>query len=145
MERNQGLEQYIQKRLYELEKEMDLKEITSKGKLSFGIDSTTYAQLPAWKSLVQQKKKLVRWIWVDAFFLSLTVVFIASDYAEKFAENWWKAALSLLLISAMVMLFFVVTAYYSLFYRFRKTEREVRKLIYQDILIRLQNEQKEQV
>ncbi|HEV7333205.1 MAG TPA: hypothetical protein VGN63_19375 [Flavisolibacter sp.] len=145
MERNEGLEVYIQKRLNELEKEMDMKEITTKGKLSFGVDSTSYAHLPAWKELVQQKKKLVRWIWVDAFFLSLTVVFIASDYADKFAENWLKAALSLLFISGMVLLFFVVTAYYSLFYRFRKTEREVRKLIYQDILFRLKNEQKEHV
>ena len=143
MKQTEGLEQYLQRRLTELDKELDLKEITTKGKLSFGIDSTTYAHLPAWKSLVQQKKKLVRWIWVDAFFLSLTVVFIASDYAGKFAENWLKALLGLLLISGMVLLFFVVTAYYSLFYRFRKTEREVRKLIYQDILFRLQNSQKE--
>ncbi len=143
MKQHLGLEQYLQQRLAEMEKEADLKEITQKGKLSFGIDSTTYAHLPAWKNLVQQKKKLVRWIWIDAFFLSLTVVFIASDYAEKFSENWVKAVLSLLFISGMVLLFFVVTAYYSLFYRFRKTEREVRKLIYQDILYRLQNSQKE--
>lgn len=145
MEQHSGLEQYLQQRLTELDKEADLKEITTKGKLSFGIDSTTYAHLPAWKNLVQQKKKLVRWIWVDAFFLSLTVVFIASDYADKFSANWLKAALSLFFISGMVLLFFVVTAYYSLFYRFRKTEREVRKLIYQDILYRLQNSQKEVV
>lgn len=143
MKQHPGLEEYIKQQLAALEKEVDLREITKKGKLSFGIDSTTYAHLPAWKDLVQQKKKLVRWIWVDAFFLSLTVVFIGSDYAEKFANNWWAAALSLLLISGMVLLFFVVTAYYSLFYRFRKTEREVRKLIYQDILFRLQNSQKE--
>ena len=145
MEQHSGLEQYLQQRLTELDKEADLKEITTNGKLSFGIDSTTYAHLPAWKNLVQQKEKLVRWIWVDAFFLSLTVVFIASDYADKFSANWLKAALSLFFISGMVLLFFVVTAYYSLFYRFRKTEREVRKLIYHDILYRLQNSQKEVV
>lgn len=145
MKHEEELAHYLQRRLNELEKEVDLKEITTKGKLSFGVDSTTYAHLPAWKALVQQKKKLVRWIWIDAFFLSLTVVFIASDYAEKFSENWLTAVLSLFLISGMVLLFFVVTAYYSLFYRFRKTEREVRKLIYQDILFRLQNEQNKQV
>ncbi|HEY1022354.1 MAG TPA: hypothetical protein VGE06_08565 [Flavisolibacter sp.] len=143
MKQNPGLEEYIQQRLTALEKEVDMKEITTKGKLSFGVDSTTYAHLPAWKDLVQQKKKLVRWIWVDAFFLSLTVVFITSDYTDKFAKNWWAAALSLLLISGIMLLFFVVTAYFSLFYRFRKTEREVRKLIYQDILFRLQNSQNE--
>ncbi|RYZ44654.1 MAG: hypothetical protein EOO14_26765 [Chitinophagaceae bacterium] len=110
MEQQTGLEQYLQQRLAEMEKGSDLKEITQKGKLSFGIDSTTYAHLPAWKNLVQQKKKLVRWIWVDAFFLSLTVVFIASDYADKFSANWLKAALSLFFISGMVLLFFVVTA-----------------------------------
>lgn len=143
MKQNPGLEEYIQQRLTALEKEVDMKEITTKGKLSFGVDSTTYAHLPAWKDLVQQKKKLVRWIWVDAFFLSLTVVVITSDYTDKFAKNWWAAALSLLLISGIMLLFFVVTAYFSLFYRFRKTEREVRKLIYQDILFRLQNSQNE--
>ncbi|HET7897650.1 MAG TPA: hypothetical protein VFL47_08270 [Flavisolibacter sp.] len=134
------LETYIKKQLAELDKQKDLKDMIQKGRFSFGVDSTVYGHLPAWKNLVKQKKHLVKWIWMDAFLVSVTVVFTAGDYWEKFSQNWMKAAAALVALSACIMLFYVVSAFYTLFYNFRKTEREVRKLIYQDILFQLEKE-----
>ncbi|WP_121354066.1 hypothetical protein [Flavisolibacter nicotianae] len=58
------LSAYIRKRLAELDSQKDLKEIVYKGRLSFGVDSTVFGHLPAWKALVKQKKHLVKWIWI---------------------------------------------------------------------------------
>lgn len=135
-----NIENYINGKLAELEKGKDLQDALSNGRLSFGIDSDTYGHLPAWQGLVAQKKKLRRWIWLDAFLLSVTVVVMTKDVFEMFAKSWLTALLAILTLSAMIMLFFVVGAYYSLFIRFRRAEREVRKLIYQDILHQLKKE-----
>lgn len=131
---------YIRQRLAALDKNEDLKEIHLKGKLSFGIDSTSYGHLPAWKDLLIKKKKLVRWIWFDALCLSIFVVLMTTDSWKIFSEDWMKALIGILGLSIVVMVFFVITAYYSLFFRFREVEREVRKLIYQDLLKRLEEE-----
>ncbi|WP_121354067.1 hypothetical protein [Flavisolibacter nicotianae] len=72
--------------------------------------------------------------------MSFTIIFITGDYYEKFAQNWMKATAALVLLSGCIMIFYVITAFYTLFYKFRKTEREVRKLIYQDILHQLEKE-----
>lgn len=137
------IEDYIHKRLAELDAQKDMRELTLKGKLSFGVDATTYGKLPAWNDLVKQKKHLVKMVWLDAFFVSLMIVFVLGDVSEKFEQNWLKAVFGLLVLSALVMLFYVIGAFYSLFYHFRQTEREVRKLIYQDILSQLKKEEKE--
>lgn len=134
------LSAYIRKRLAELDSQKDLQEIVYKGRLSFGVDSTVFGHLPAWKALVKQKKHLVKWIWIDAFLVSVTIIFVTGDYYEKFAQNWLKAITALVLLSGCIMLFYVITAFYTLFYKFRKTEREIRKLIYQDILFQLEKE-----
>ncbi|HEU4903417.1 MAG TPA: hypothetical protein VFT06_11515 [Flavisolibacter sp.] len=134
------LSAYIRKRLAELDSQKDLQEIVYKGRLSFGVDSTVFGHLPAWKALVKQKKHLVKWIWIDAFLVSVTIIFVTGDYYEKFAQNWLKATTALVLLSGCIMLFYVITAFYTLFYKFRKTEREIRKLIYQDILFQVEKE-----
>ena len=139
------IEAYIQKRLAELEGQKDLQEVILKGRLSFGVDADTYSNLPAWKELIERKKQMVKMIWLNAFFVTLTVVVFAGDFFEKFEQNWIKALLSLIVLSAMMMLFYVVGSFYSVFYYFRKTEREVRKLIYQDILFQLKKAEKELV
>ncbi|RYZ28721.1 MAG: hypothetical protein EOO10_08565 [Chitinophagaceae bacterium] len=139
------IEDYIHKRLAELDEQRDMRELTLKGKLSFGVDATSYGQLPAWNDLVKRKKLMVKMVWLDAFFVSLMIVFVVADFSEKFAQNWLKAIVGLILLSAVVMLLYVVGAFYSLFYHFRQTEREVRKLIYQDILSQLKKEEKETV
>ena len=133
---------YIRNRLADLDSQKDLQEIVQKGKLSFGVDSSVFGHLPAWKALVKQKKHLVKWIWIDAFLVSFTIIFITGDYYEKFLQNWLKATAALVLLSGCIMIFYVITAFYTLFYKFRKTEREVRKLIYQDILHQLEKEKR---
>jgi len=97
--------------------------------------------LPAWKDLIQKKKSLVLWIWIDAFILSLFIVAITNDLWNKFDQNWIKALIQWIVISAVIMVFYVITGYYTLFFKFRQTEREVRKLVYQDILYRLSKEE----
>ena len=136
------IEAHIHQRLAELDKQRDMQEVVLKGKLSFGIDSTSFGNLPAWKDLVKQKKHMMKMVWVNAFFLSLIIVCIVSDFSEKFSENWLKAFLSLLFLSILIMIVYVMAFFYNIFYHFRRTEREVRKLIYQDILFQLKKEEK---
>ena len=137
-----NLERYIQQKLNDLEKQKDMQEMIWKGRLSFGVNESDYAHLPAWNDLVLKKKRLVRWVWIDAFLLSLIVVSIISDVWEKFDQNWWKAVIYWVLTAAVVMLFWTIGSYYSLFAHFRQTEREVRKLIYQDILDKMEKERR---
>lgn len=137
------MEAYIHQRLAELDKQKDMQEVIQKGKLSFGIDANRYGQLPGWNELVKQKKHMVKMVWINAFFLSLIVVGIVGDFFDKFSENWWKAVLGILAMSTLVMVFYVMAFFYNIFYHFRQTEREVRKLIYQDILSQLKKEEKE--
>ena len=138
----QGIEAYIHKRLAELDKQKDMQEVIQKGKFSFGVDADTFGKLPAWKDLVKQKKNLVKWIWIDAFFVSFTIVFITGDYIDQFSQNWMAALVKISVLAGGIMLFYLITAFFTLFLKFRQTEREVRKLIYQDILIQLQKEEK---
>jgi len=140
MAKSASIQEYIRQRLAALDKKEDLKEISIQGKLSFGIDSASYCHLPAWKDLLIKKKKLVRWIWIDALCLALFVVLMTTENWKVFSEDWVKAILGILGLSIVVMVFFIITAYYSLFFRFRQVEREVRKLIYQDLLKRLEEE-----
>lgn len=137
------LEVYIKQKLDYLEKNRDMDEVNYKGKLSFGVEAAKYNHLPAWNDLLQQKKKLQRWIWIDAFLLSVTVVVMTKDVFSLFIASWWKTLLGLVLTSGAIMLFFVIGAYYTLFAKFRQTEREVRKLIYQDILFQLSKTKKD--
>ena len=140
--REENLEGYLQKKLAELDKQKDMQDIILKGKLSFGIDSTTFGHLPAWQDLVKKKKRLVKMVWLNALFTSLMVVFISGDFFTMQITDWWKDAIKLILTAVIVMLFYVISSFYSMFYEFRKTESEVRKLIYQDILFRLKKEEK---
>jgi hypothetical protein len=137
------IEVYIRKRLAELDKQKDMQEVIQKGKFSFGVDAATFSRLPAWKDLLKQKKNLVKWIWIDAFFVSFTIIFITGNYMEEFSQDWPTALLKISLLAGGIMLFHVITAFFTLFLKFRQTEREVRKLIYQDILFQLQKEEKE--
>ncbi|MBC7863497.1 MAG: hypothetical protein IAF38_11010 [Bacteroidia bacterium] len=142
MRHEENLEAYIQKKLAELEKQKDMQDVIYKGKLSFGIDSTTYDHLPAWNGLVKEKKQLVRLFWANAAFLSFMTVFIAGDFFEIPLINLWRDIIRLMLMAGFVMIVAVMGMYFSLFTKFRQTEREVRKLIYQDILFQLKKEEK---
>ena len=137
MSKSENLQEYIEQRLNDLNNQKDARDMIWKRKISFGFDSKEYEHLDAWQSLVKKKKNLVKWIWIDSFFLSLFIAGITSDFFEKFDQNWLKALVGLILMSLVIMLFFVFSAYFNLFIKFRNVKREVRKIIYQDILNRL--------
>lgn len=139
------IEAYIHQRLAELDKQKDMQEVILKGKFSFGVDANHYGSLPGWSELVKQKKHMVKMVWINAIFLSLIIVGFVGDFLDRFSENWLKALVSMLFLSALVMVFYVMAFFYNIFYHFRQTEREVRKLIYQDILSQLKKEEKELV
>jgi len=137
------IEAYIHKRLAELDEQKDMQELALKGNLSFGIDSSRYSHLPGWNALLKQKKYMVKMVWVNAFFLSVITVSIVGDFFDKFSQNWLKALVGILLLSGLIMIVYVMAFFYNIFYHFRQTEREVRTLIYQDILSQLKKEEKE--
>ena len=132
------LQAYIRQRLTELEKGKDLKEITLNGWLSFGVDSRDFSHLPAWNELVKKKKLMRRMVWVNAFSVSAIAVLIIGDFADKFEKSWLLAIAYFIVITAAIMFFDVIWSFYSVFYHFRQTEREIRKLIYQDLLQRME-------
>jgi TM2 domain-containing membrane protein YozV len=128
------LKHYIQEKLAALKKEKDMNEVVTEGRLSFGLDQKDYKHLPSWNELLKEKKKLVRTFWINCFLISFVSVGFASTYADKFQQNWIKGLVTWLVVSLMATLFNVIGFYFSLFYRVRKTEQEVRKLMYEDIL-----------
>jgi hypothetical protein len=136
---NQLLQNYILQRLEELENGRDLDDLKSKGKLSFGIESKEFSHLPSWTELLKKKKNLVNMAWVNAILLSLMIVAIVGDLWQKFEQNWLKALFYWLALSSIVLLFYVIGTFFSLFYEFRRIERVIRKLIYEDLLQRLGN------
>ena len=74
------------------------------------------------------------------FFVSLFAVIMVGDLLDKFQKSWWLTLLYILVVTLVIMLFNVIWAFYSAFFHFRKTEREIRKLIYQDLLERMSKE-----
>lgn len=135
-----ALEQYLEQKIAEIDRNKDTANLVGRGRFSFDMDSTTYGHLPAWAALVKEKKSLMKWVWIDALIVSLCVVSFAGEYWEAFEQSWLKAIVKLLLTSGLIMFLYVITSYYNLFVKFRMTERQARKLIYQDILHRLKQE-----
>ena len=134
---NRELKAYLYYRLQELNQQKDMADTLWNGKISFGMDPGNYEHLPAWKTLVQKRKMMVRGIWIQAFILAMIVVGITSDIRNQFELNWVKALTGWLLLAVFVMVLFVIQFFYSVFVSFRNTEREIRKLIYQDLLLKL--------
>lgn len=135
-----SLEHYLQQKITEIDQQKDIYNVIGRGRYSFNMDATTYQRLPAWQDLVEKKKSMVKWIWIDAVFLSLCVVFLTGEYWEIFEQSWLKGLVKLLLTSGLIVFLYVVTSFYNLFVKFSMVERQARKLIYQDILYRLQQE-----
>jgi hypothetical protein len=128
------LKHYIQEKLAALKKEKDMNEVVNEGKLSFGLHAKDYKHLSSWNDMVRNKKRLVRTFWINCFLISFVTVGLAFTYTDKFQQNWIKGLVTWLVVSLMATLFYVIGFYFSLFYHVRKTEQEVRKLIYEDIL-----------
>ncbi|MGZ3852926.1 MAG: hypothetical protein ACXVBJ_02675 [Flavisolibacter sp.] len=136
---NDELKNYIEEKLSDLKREKDLTEVVHKGRLSFGLNEREYKHLPSWQNLVNNKKKLVRVFWSGCFLMSFTIVGIASNLPERLSGNWIEAIMIWIATSLSAMLLYVVLSYYSLFFHVRKTEHEVRKLIYEDILAKIKD------
>ena len=128
------LKNYIEDKLSALKKEKDMNEVVNEGKLSFGLHAKYYKHLPSWNDMVRKEKKLVRTFWINCFLISFVTVAFAFTYTDKFQQNWIKGLVTWLVLSLMATLFYVIGFYFSLFYHVRKTEQEVRKLIYEDML-----------
>lgn len=77
-------------------------------------------------------------VWVNAFSVSAIAVLIIGDFADKFEKSWLLAIAYFIVVTAAIMFFDVIWSFYSVFYHFRQTEREIRKLIYQDLLQRME-------
>ena len=138
---NDQLKVYVKGKLADLEKERDMAEVANKGRLSFGLNSKDYKDLPSWQNLLRSKKSLVRVFWTSCFLISFIIVGIASNVVDGISVNWIKAIVTWISTSLFATLVYVFGFYFSLFYRVRKTEHEVRKLIYEDILARIEKEQ----
>lgn len=139
-----SVEAYNHQRLAELKAETDMRRLRLQGRLSFGMEAYKYEHLPSWESLATRKKQMVKLLWVNAAFVSLTIVGMIGNYFDRLSQNWIAALATWLTVSALIMLF-VVVAYYSMFYEFRMVEREIRKVIYEDFLTRIKKEEKNYV
>jgi hypothetical protein len=135
------LKAYIESQLAELQSQQEIKNMSYKGKISFGMQAKKFSHLPAWNELVKKKNSLSKLIWINAFFISVFLIAIAGDFWQKFEMNWLKALTSLLLLSAMVTVLYVFSFLFSLFVKFRETDLEVRKLIYQDLIFQIENKE----
>ncbi|HWJ89860.1 MAG TPA: hypothetical protein VNR87_02045 [Flavisolibacter sp.] len=134
MENERSLKEHIREKLRELDNPAKMQDAIWKDRISFGMESAKYAHLPAWKELVRKKKKLVRSTWINAYIVSLIIVFYSQDVVHNFSAHWVKTLVSWMVVSAIVMLFYVISYYYNIFFQVRDAETEARKLIYQDLL-----------
>lgn len=137
---NKPLKQYIQQKLADLEKGKNLNEVIGKGKLSFGVSSKEFGYLPSWAELIKKKKKLVKLVWIGSFISSFCIVGMVYSFDNNFNGSWPKIIVNWVASSLFIMFFYVLWSYYSLFLHFRQTEREIRKLIYEDILHQLEKQ-----
>lgn len=135
--------EYIKQKLQNLEKQKDMEPIMKAGKLSFGMDQREYGHLPSWKDLVRQKKLMMKMAWYMGIIDALFIVFFISDIWQKIEENWIRGIAIWLSFSAIVLFLHFVWTYQSMFIQFRQTEREVRKLIYEDLLHEMEKKEKQ--
>ena len=140
MAENEGLKACLRTRLEALEKGEDLRDMQWNGKMSFGMDSRAYAHLPGWAELVKQKKKMVRSTWIGAFFLSLLITMFTEDTIGNIFDHPLKGIAGWVLNAVGITVLYTLSAFLFPFYRFRQTERAVRRVIYQDLLHQIEKE-----
>ena len=103
-------------------------------------ESKSTSHLPSRKILQLKKKNIIRWIWINAILLSLLIACMITEVWEKLDQNRFATLFTWLLLSALATLLYVFSAYQSIYLKFRQTKREVRKLIFQDLLLQLKKE-----
>ena len=102
------LENYLREKITELDKNLDQKEFSLRGRLNFGMNKAHYSHLPSWNEFLKSKRRLLRLIWVEAF---TTVFFIAtffSGFGNTGDQEWWKVAMITLAITFFLGGFFVM-------------------------------------
>ena len=105
--------------------------------LQFVMESESYKQFPSWKPLQQKKKNIIRWIWIDIVLLSILSAGMVTEVWEKLEQKWFASVFTWLFLCATAMLLYVISAYHTIHLKFRQTKREVRKLIFRELLLEL--------
>jgi hypothetical protein len=132
------LKNYIHQQLIELDKNRDEQEYVRSGRFSFGLIKQQYEGLPSWGSFVKAKKRLVRLIWVEAFFTMLMAAVFLTDVWDKLEQNWIKALATLLGVTVVMTLFYSVAIFFSIAFEVNKVNKHVRRLIYEDLLRKME-------
>ena len=86
---------------------------------------------------------MMKMAWYMGIIDALFIVFFISDIWQKIEENWIRGIAIWLSFSAIVLFLHFVWTYQSMFIQFRQTEREVRKLIYEDLLHEMEKKEKQ--
>jgi hypothetical protein len=139
------LENYLREKLTELGKNLDQKEYVLRGKLNFGINKAHYSHLPSWNEFIKSKRRLLRVIWVEAF----TTVFLVATFLPSFwdtrDQEWWKVAIITLAITFFLGGFLVSISFFATAFEVNRVQKNVRRLIYEDILYKIQQNKEELV
>lgn len=128
---------YIRKKISEVDENRDIKEYTRRGRFNFGMNQHQYGHLPSWNFFAADKKKLVKLIWLQAFLSALT----AFAFSENWDQEWWKVIIKMLIGATFFTLFFNITSYFSIAFEVNKVQKQVQKLLYEDLLYQLDKEQ----
>lgn len=99
-----------------------------------------YKNLPSWKGLQKKKNNIVRWLIIDIVLLSVLTAGMIIEVWEIFGQNWFATVFTWLFLSASALLLYVISSYHAIYLKFRQTKREVRKIIFQDLLLQLKKE-----
>lgn len=114
-------------------------EYINRGRFNLGVNAVRFRGLPSYERLLAARKKLVRRIRVDAFFtVFLMTGMMKPDLLDRIAAQPVKTILAVLATSAIYTLFFSLVIFFSTAFEVVKAEREVRRLIYEELLRELE-------
>ena len=106
----------------------------------FLTESKSISHLTSRKILQLKKKNIIRWIWINAILLSLLIIGMITEVWEKPDQKRFATLFTWLFLSALATLLYIFSAYHYIFLKFRQSKREVRKLIFQDLLLQLKKD-----
>jgi hypothetical protein len=132
------LKNYIHQQISELDKNRDEQEYIRSGRFTFGLIKQQYEGLPSWESFVKARKRLVRLIWLEAFFTMLMAALFFTDALDKFGQNWVKALATLLGVTVVMTLFYSLSMFFSIAFEVNRVNKHVRRLLYEDLLRKME-------
>ena len=140
----QELKTYMQGRMAELDKNLDEQEFWLRGRFNFGMNKQQYQHLPSWNAFVKDKKRLVRLIWAEAF-LTVGMVYAFVPGGWELYQSKWKTLLVILAVILFLGLFLALTSYFITAFEVNRVQKQVKRLIYEDLLHQIEQEEKETV